>query len=505
MQFVQNCLSKGYLVESSLIQLFNNSGISEKGLSDLSASLINLRPEKIISKEFFLENIPKLTIFSFNDEVKNFLDSFKILDEPKDIARPINAPKDVEIIDEIQIKNKKITVEDFVHYFRERYLTLKTFFQDKPLDNLCSIGKLTDQQRNLSVIGLVSGKKMTKNKNILLDLEDLTGHVTVLIRHDKKELFDKANDVVLDEVIAVRGVGSREIIFTNELFTLDIFNEIKKCPEEIYAAFTADLHVGSKKFYEENFLKFINWLNGELGSDKQKEIALKVKYLFIVGDSVDGVGVYPKQESELLIKDIREQYARLAELLKKIRKDIKIILCPGGKHDAVVQIEPQPRLSKDMAPALYDIPNLILVPNPSLVRIAGSESFLGFDVLVYHGDSYDYYMDRVDSLRANNSKMRPDLIMHFLLKKRHLAPSHTSTTYYPFEKDFFVIQKVPDIVVSGHIHKSAISRYNGILTISCSCWQAKTSYQEKFGHEPDPCKIPLLNLQTGKASIIDFN
>jgi len=158
-----------------------------------------------------------------------------------------------------------------------------------------------------------------------------------------------------------------------------------------------------------------------------------------------------------------------------------------------------------LAISLFNITGGITGINPSLVKIACSVNFPGLDVLVYHGDSYDYYMDRVNSLRINNSKHQPDLIMHFLLKKRHLAPSHTSTTYYPFERDFLVIKKIPDILVSGHIHKSAVSRYNGILTISCACWQAKTTYQEKFGHEPDPCKIPLLNLQTGKASIIDFS
>ncbi len=504
MQFVQDCLSKGYLMESSLIQIFKDSGLSEIGLIDLSSALVNLRPGKIISKDFFLDNLNKLMVFSSEPEIKKFLDSFKIPDERKE-EKIISVSKDVEIIDEVEILNKKIVVEDFVHYFRDRYLTLKGFFQDRPLENLCSIGKLADQKRNVSIIGLVYDKRVTKNKNILLELEDLTGRVTVLIRQDKKELFEKADDVVLDEVIAIKGIGSKEIIFANEILTLDIAQEIKKCPEEIYAAFVADLHVGSKKFYEENFLKFIEWINGNLGSEKQKEVAMKVKYLFVVGDTVDGVGVYPRQESELLIKDIREQYAKLAGFLKKIRKNVTIILCPGGKHDAVVQIEPQPRLPKEMAPDLYDIENLILVPNPSFVKIAHSVNFPGLDVLIYHGDSYDYYMDKVNSLRINNSKHQPDLIMHFLLKKRHLAPSHTSTTYYPFERDFLVIKKIPDIMVSGHIHKSAVSRYNGILTISCSCWQAKTAYQEKFGHEPDSCKIPLLNLQTAKASIIDFS
>jgi DNA polymerase II small subunit len=67
------------------------------------------------------------------------------------------------------------------------------------------------------------------------------------------------------------------------------------------------------------------------------------------------------------------------------------------------------------------------------------------------------------------------------------------------------LRKVPDVFVSAHVHKSSISNHNNILTISCSCWQARTPYQEKFGHVPDPCKVPILNLKTGKVNVIDFS
>ena len=60
----------------------------------------------------------------------------------------------------------------------------------------------------------------------------------------------------------------------------------------------------------------------EVGSDEQKEIAKKTKYLFLVGDLVDGVGIHPRQYEELDIKDIRDQYTKLADYLKKIPKHI---------------------------------------------------------------------------------------------------------------------------------------------------------------------------------------
>jgi len=40
--------------------------------------------------------------------------------------------------------------------------------------------------------------------------------------------------------------------------------------------------------------------------------------------------------------------------------------------------------------------------------------------------------------------------------------------------------------------------------ISGSCWQAKTSFQEKLGHEPEPARVPLVNLKTREIKILKF-
>ena len=536
MQFLKECLSKGYLFESSLLQLFYDFGLGDNELSEISGFLLQLNPPKIITKNFFYESLEKLLKNELSESSKTFLErSSNVLgvaeinnkENKEGQIKPLNAEEkdnkkrtfypnnfinpyccqkfeDVEVKDYL-ISTKKITVQDFVRVYRSRFNFLKGLLMERGLQNLTSINKISSQKRNVSVIGLIFDKRVTKNKNVLLDIEDSTGHIAVLIRHDKSELFEKTKSLLLDEVVAVSGVGNDEIIFANDLVTVDIAKEMKYAQEESYAAFISDMHVGSLKFLQDNFLRFIDWLNGEIGSKKQREIAKRVRYLFILGDNVDGVGVYPKQDLELLIKDVKEQYHLLAELLSKIRKDVIILMCPGGKHDAVRHIEPQPKISEEMAPDLYKIDNLILTTNPCEVKIASTKTFSGFNVLMYHGDSYDYFMDSVESLRMNNAKQKPDMIMHLLLKKRHLAPSHTSTTYFPGDQDMLTIEKVPDILVSGHIHKSAVSYYNGILTISCSCWQSKTGYQEKFGHEPDPCKVPLLNLKTGKINILDFS
>ena len=76
----------------------------------------------------------------------------------------------------------------------------------------------------------------------------------------------------------------------------------------------------------EDFGRFLKWINCELGNESQKQIASKVKYIFILGDLVDGCGVYPDQEKELVIKDIKEQYKACADFLSKIPKKIKLII-----------------------------------------------------------------------------------------------------------------------------------------------------------------------------------
>ena len=255
---------------------------------------------------------------------------------------------------------------------------------------------------------------------------------------------------------------------------------------------------------KENFLKFISWINGESGNEEQKKIAKNVKYLFLVGDLVEGIGVYPEQDKDLVILDIYEQYDHLARLLSGVRKDLKII-ATGGNHDALRLSEPQPAIDKNLAKALYELENITMLTNPSLVNICSSKNFQGFNVLIYHGNSFPYYAENVNSIRKAGRLDRADLIMKFLLQRRHLAPSHGSTLYVPDnEKDNLVIERIPDFFVSGHIHKTQALNYRGVTMIGCGCWTGQTENQEKRGIVPDPNRVTLVNLQTREVRILNF-
>lgn len=405
---------------------------------------------------------------------------------------------------------RKRQPQDFINYFNNRLKQVRKILQSRvELQSSTSIGRLLGRKErsSVSIIGIVSEKAESKNGNILLTLEDSSGTIKVAVAKGKP-VYELAKNVVLDEVMGVTGVTGNNIIFaTNIIFPdVPVAQELKHTNEEVYAVVVSDIHTGSKKFLAEEFQHFIKWLSGELGSEEQRTVAEKVGYIFIVGDVVDGVGIYPSQEQELEINDIVAQYDETARLLAPIPKDKKIIICPGN-HDAVRLSEPQPPLPKDLAKSLYELPNTVMVTNPAMVNIHAKKGFQGFDVLMYHGYSYDHYGDTVESIRLQEKSIsdRVDLVMKFLLQKRHLQPTHSSSLYIPDSaSDPLVIERVPDFFLSGHIHKSKIANYRGVTIVSGSCWQSKTAFQEKVGHQPEPCKVPLINLQTRKARMISF-
>jgi len=82
---------------------------------------------------------------------------------------------------------------------------------------------------------------------------------------------------------------------------------------------------------------------------------------------------------------------------------------------------------------------------------------------------------------------------------------HTSTLYLPdAEKDYLVIDKVPDFFITGHIHRAAIANYRNITMINCSTWIPTSDYQIKLGIKAQPSKVPVVNLRTREARIMNF-
>jgi len=505
-------LNERILVELSLTEELKNINyplapiIKQCGMNFLSKKEIVSNASKILQKlEFFRNSVTEEDREGMNQAITYFK-MFIQVDERIKEKKVIESEK-FRIISSWNTLPRKIGVEDFVKYFQARFNEIKRILQGHgSLTKLTSIGKISNQKQELSIIGMVANKRVTKNKNIIIELEDFNGKIPVLIHNSKEDLLEKSKSIVLDEVIGINGNGNNEIIFVKDIVFPEITGSVRNCAsEEEYAVFISDIHLGSNKFIEDKFTNFISWLNGEVGNDDQKELSKKIKYLFIVGDTVDGVGVYPGQAERLLITDIKLQYKKLAEYLRTIRKDITIFACPG-QHDASRIAEPQPPIDREYAEDLYFIENLHLVSNPALVEIAKTSEKKGIKVLMYHGASFHSLIEEIEELRTSRAHDNPTKVSKHLLRKRHLGPSHSTTDHLPLpEIDPLVIREIPDVFATGDLHRPDIDFYGPIILIASSCWQHITEFEEKVGNHPDPCKVPILNLKTGKVNIIDFS
>ena len=384
-----------------------------------------------------------------------------------------NVEYDFEIIQDTSKKSYTSgELENLISYFKSRYEKLYNILSKRPeLRKPIKVADIDDSQDSLSMILMVKEIRSSKNGHKIVDFEDDTGSISVLFSNNNDELFAEAEKLVRDEVIGVIANKSDD---NNFAFGQQIINPgVLRVPEkemDFGIVFLSDVHIGSLTFLEDAFTRFIDWINCDYGTEEQRRVAEDVKYLIIGGDIVDGIGVYPNQEKELAIKDITEQYNEAARFLGNVRSDIKIIIAPGN-HDA-------------SAKALYELDNVEFISNPGVVSLDG------INVLIYHGRSFD---DLVMAVKEFTHE-RNDLLMEELLQKRHLAPIYGERTPLASElEDYLVIDEVPDVFHTGHVHINTYRRFKGIHMINSGTFQTQTEFQKIYNIEPTPAEVPVLH------------
>lgn len=379
------------------------------------------------------------------------------------------------------------TIEDFARYFRNRFEALARMVRSRrEMAGAQDIAKARRSTREVRFIGIVSDVRTTRNGHRILEVEDETDRIAVLL---PAESAVAGEPVVPDEVLGVSGtVNDRGLVIAQSLVRPDVpvAKAFPASKEHIRIAFLSDIHVGSKTFLADRWGKLSAWLqDGD-------EVARSIRYLVISGDVVDGIGVYPNQDEELAVDDIYGQYEVLARLLSELPDHMTSVMIPGN-HDAVRPAEPQPALPPSVQ-KLFDS-NVIFAGNPCLVRIAGAR------ILAYHGRS----MDDLVSTLPGMSYHRPTDVMKAMLRMRHLAPIYGGKTpIAPEAEDHLIIHEVPDIFVTGHVHSVGADRYRGVVLVNASTWQAQTSYQKMRNIEPMPARLPIVDLATGEAVVRAF-
>lgn len=399
----------------------------------------------------------------------------------------------VEVLTEIEREKEERDVEDFVSFYNDRYETIKKLLlRRRDLQSAVSISRLDDmsERDEASIVGIVRDKYRTSKGKFIVYLEDPTGEFKALVEEDE------GANIVQDEVIGVSGSLGDDIIFADSVVwpDLPLPTETPSTEEEVYAVFLSDLHIGSKDTLEERLQDFVDWLNAG------NSFSQKIKYLFVVGDAVEGVGTYPGQEADLKTPNIYRQYEMFEEFILDIRDDVEIIICPGN-HDMVRLAEPQPPIPEEACPRLHEEENVHMVPNPAYVNVHGHEG--GVKVLMYHGMSFDGHVDALPHLRENAYE-EPENAMIDWLKRRHLAPIYGSNLVVPGDEDPLVIDEVPDIIASGHTHSFACTSYKGVNVICAGTFQAQTDFQKRMGHQPEPGKVAVVNLKTRESMVKEF-
>lgn len=368
------------------------------------------------------------------------------------------------------------------------------------------------------VLGIIRDKSISKAQNVIIDLEEYRkdtnptdtristkgGNESIICIIPSKlsglqgtNLSEKANSLLLDEIVCISGsVDTDGRMIADDVLFPDIptARQIGRANRDVYAAFISDLHCGSQEFLGEELDQFFAWLNGKDVDDADKIMANNTKYLFIAGDLVDGISVYPNQRYHLEVTSLYDQYALIAEKLRKLPKHVKVFCIPGN-HDAARQALPKPPIMKTFAEPLYNLDNVCMLGDPSQLIIEG------VNVLITHGDS----LDDLVTMLPGASYTDPAMPMKELLKKRHLAPIYGGKTELaPLHRDWMVIDIPPDVVHFGHAHHNAVDNYRGVQIINSGTFQSQTDFMRKQGVVPTPGIVTFLNLKTGTPEVKFF-
>ncbi len=475
-------------LQSEFSPLFEKSNTEYKNQESSNADLL----PKQITKMKNTKKTPRFestkSIFTFKPIAKEYKSNYEVIQDPS---------------------SKLFTTgkyDDFYELTLDKYNKLRNLIRKRP--EVSSATKINNIFRisnsiEISTLGLVDNIHQTKKGNFLFTLEDLTGKISVLIQN-KSENFDSVKIIqrtLNDQMLFVKGLynpgenGRKGIIFASYISKIDIPTDFQPnlSPDPLSIALISDIHIGSKEFEEGLFAKFINFLNGKSKNKLLREKAGRIKYLVINGDLIDGVGIYPNQQEDLVIADIYKQFKKASDLLLEIPDYIKIFFV-SGNHEPVRNAIPRPAVPKKYCEDLVNM-GIKCLGNPSLIKTHN------VNTLIYHGEGMHDINRFIHDLDIN----KPIETMKEFLICRHLAPIFGEKTQIaPVNTDHLIVEKIPDIFHTGHIHINGIGKYRNVTLVNSGCFQAQTDFMKSFGIIPTPGIVPVIELDSLDFLSLDF-
>ena len=464
---VSYALNKGFQIHPDALEILHKIDVKELG-----QIIKDVVKEKTKQKQFLINEEDFEIYLGIKDDEEHQVE-FEILSDP----------------------TEKITsaegVEGYGALFASRFNKLRQIMSDRPeskkVKDIESVKSITKNDDELYVWGLVTDRKSDRNIT-KITVEDPTSSMEIVVFEG--DLKDAADTLLMDQFAMFKIVPAKNGgFFAKDIILPDIpEHTTNRSKTETYAVFLSDLHVGSKFFMEEELSEFIKWISSA------DPIARKIRFVVIGGDLIDGVGVFPGQDKVLDQLTTEDQLQKTFEVLDKIPKHIKVFLI-SGNHDAGRKALPQPAIPKMYNSELWDRENFFMLGNPSMVSLNGVK------VLMYHGQS----IDDVVRTTPGVSYDKPAAVMRHFLKARHKRPIYGSRTpIAPETEDMMVIDDVPDIFHSGHVHFVGLDMYKGVLIVNSGAWQRQTDFQESVGITPTPGMAIIVNLQTMKVYQKDF-
>jgi len=464
---VSYALNKGFQIHPDALEILHKIDVRELG-----QIIKDVVKEKTKQKQFLINEEDFEIYLGIKDDEEHQVE-FEILSDP----------------------TEKITsaegVEGYGALFASRFNKLRQIMSDRPeskkVKDIESVKSVTKNDDELYVWGLVTDRKSDRNIT-KITVEDPTSSMEIVVFEG--DLKDAADTLLMDQFAMFKIVPAKNGgFFAKDIILPDIpEHTTNRSKTETYAVFLSDLHVGSKFFMEEELSEFIKWISSA------DPIARKIRFVVIGGDLIDGVGVFPGQDKVLDQLTTEDQLQKTFEVLDKIPKHIKVFLI-SGNHDAGRKALPQPAIPKMYNSELWDRENFFMLGNPSMVSLNGVK------VLMYHGQS----IDDVVRTTPGVSYDKPAAVMRHFLRARHMSPIYGSRTpIAPETEDMMVIDDVPDIFHSGHVHFVGLDMYKGVLIVNSGAWQRQTDFQESVGITPTPGMAIIVNLQTMKVYQKDF-
>lgn len=382
-------------------------------------------------------------------------------------------------------------VDGFNALFASRFSKLKRIISNRPeakmIKSISAVISVKSKEE-MYICGLVTDRRTDRNVT-RISIDDTTGAIeTIVIDED---LQKTASSLLMDQFVMEKIVASKNGGFiVKDIILPDVPEHApNRSKTETYALFLSDMHIGSRYFMEKEFADMVSWLSSP------DPTARKVRFVVIGGDAIDGIGIYPNQDKELVALSTSEQLRLFFEAIDRIPQHIKVFISPGN-HDPGRRALPQPAIPAKYNPSLWGRKNFFMIGNPAMISLNGVK------VLIFHGQSVDDIVKTTPGLSYD----KPAKVMQALLKARHLSPIYgAQTPLAPELEDLMVIDEVPDIFHTGHVHVVDFDLYRGTLLLNSGAWQAQTPFQSGVGITPTPAMAVLVNLKTFKVYTKDFS